>query len=314
VETRQQKWCVVTDSLENPSAGRWTPQAEFIATARAFAISKEEYAAATQKFYQRMRSQYPKVDELKRGEFWSFSPYAFLHSELVMWLPSDAEKNNAVNNLPYLKNQNFNEVRKDNRNNTAHTFVRRSSYYGIFNSGTILTPLQRYGLGLIWNPATGTVLQSQSNSAVAAWGTRAQGSEQVYEAGDVTATFTADGKRWQPLEGRNQPKGNINIRYPLTSAGTKTVEFLPEKIKVTVLHQGSFTEIIPLLAGNDDAIHYTDKKITLQSKKGTLTISIGAEAKVKKLDNIVTTRGAGKDCHVIEISANDKLAYEFNFK
>jgi len=261
-----------------------------------------------------MRAQYPKVDELKQGEFWSFSPYAFLHNELEMWLPSDAEKNKAVNNLPYLKSQNFNEVRKDNRNNTAYTFVRRPSYYGVFNSGTILTPLQRYGLGLLWNPATGTVFQSQSNSSVAAWGTKVEGSGEVYETGNVMAEFTTDGKSWEPSEGRNQPKGNLKIKYPLKSAGTKTVEFLPEKIKVTVQHQGSFTEVLPLLADNDGVIRYTDKSITVQSKKGILTISIGSEAKVKKLNDIISTKGGDKNCYVIEVSGEHKLEYEFSFK
>jgi hypothetical protein len=314
VETRQQKWYVVTDTLENPSAARWTPQAEFIPVARAFALSKEEYASATQRLYQRMRSQYPRVDELRQGEFWSFSPYAFLHNELKMWLPSGTEKNKAVNNLPYLSAKKFNEVRKDNRNNTVYTFVRRPFYYGIFNSGTMLTPNQRYGLGLVWNPATGTVFQSQSNSTVAAWGTKAEGGEQVYEAGDIAAEFTADGKRWEPSEGKNQPKGNLNIRYPLRSAGIKTVEFLPEKIKITVLHQGAFTEVIPLLAYNEGSIRYTDKSITLENKKGTMTIRIGSEARVKKLNDVVSTRGGHKDCYVVEVSAKDRLEYEFSFK
>lgn len=313
VETRQQKWSVLTDTLENPSAARWTPQAEFIPAARAFALSKEEYASATQKLYQRMRGQYPQVDELRQGQFWSFSPYAFLHNDLAMWLPSSAEKNKSVSNLPYLKRENFNEVRKDNRNNTVYTFVRRPTYYAIFNSGSILTSLQRYGLGLIWNPATGAVLQSQSNASVAAWGTKADGSEQVYEAGDVAATFTLDGRRWEASEGSNQPKGNISVQYPLKS-GTKTIELLPEKIKVTVLHPGAFTEVLPLLADNADAIRCTDNSIILQSGKGTMIINVGPGASVKKLNDVISTRGGHKECYVVEISTKDKLEYELSFK
>ena len=53
------------------------------------------------------------------------------------------------------------------RSNTSYSFIRKSGYYAIFNSGKILSEQQRYGLGLIWNPEIGTFFQSQSSSDMA---------------------------------------------------------------------------------------------------------------------------------------------------
>ena len=313
IETRQQRWAIKTDTLENPSAARWTPQAEVIPEARAFILSREEYAKATQLYYAQMKNKYPQTGELKKGEFSSFSPYAFLHSELVNWMPSDAEKKQAVENLPYLKNENFNEIRKDNRNNTVHSFARRPAYYAIFNGGEILTPTQRYGLGLLWNSQMGTVLQSQSNSDIASWGTRADGTTQVYEAGNVPIEFKIGSKVWQPAEGRNQTPGIFSVTYPLKNSGSKTIEFGKNTVSVTVEHGGSFTEIIPLLIEKDAEVKSTNKSITLQTKKGKLTIWLKGATGVKKLDQNISTRSS-KPCNVFEIQANDKLEYEFSFR
>jgi hypothetical protein len=313
VETRQQKGFVKTDTLENPSSARWTPQGEFIPEARAFALSREEYVSASKRQYEDMRSRYPGVAELRKGQFWAFSPYAFLHDQLVMWLPSNAAKKEAVVHLPYLQKDKFTEVRSDERNHTSHAFVRRPAYYTIFNSGTILTQQQRYGLGLIWNPLMGTVFQSQSKSDVAAWGTKVAGSAQVYEAGDIQPEFTVAGKSWMPAEGKNELNGEFRISYGLKTAGTKTVEFEPEKLKITVVHPGVFTEVIPLLVDKNAELTITNGTVELRQAKNKMTIRLSPAAKVKKLEEIITN-GTDKQCQVIEISASDKLVYEFSFQ
>jgi hypothetical protein len=79
-------------------------------------------------------------------------------------------------------------------------------------------------------------MQSQTNSADHAWGTRAAGAEQVYEAGAVNARFReADGV----------------ARYALGNAGKKTVIFHGDYIEVRVEHPGKFREQIPLLIKSD---------------------------------------------------------------
>ena len=51
------------------------------------------------------------------------------------------------------------------------TFIRRPTYYAAFSAGEQEREQQRFGLGLLWNPVTGTVLQSQSRAQDAAWRT-----------------------------------------------------------------------------------------------------------------------------------------------
>lgn len=313
VETRQQKWYIDTDSLEDPSSARWNPQAEFIPIAQAFSLSKEEYEAACQLYYQKMREQYPNVRELSVGEFWAFSPYAFLHNDLYHWLPSDEQKREAVTSLPYLKNDRFTQVRRDKRNNTDYSFVRRPLYYAIFNSGKIITDQQRLGLGLVWHPAMGTVFQSQSRSVVGAWGTKPHGSEKVYETMDVVPSFVVNDKVWTGIPGVNDLEGRFTVSYILGTVGSKKIEFNDETIKVTVDHPGSFIEVIPLLVTEDVVIHVDGQTAILENDKGNVTIRAGKSKLFALLPEAISTRG-GKPCRVIEIQASGRLEYEFSFR
>jgi len=62
------------------------------------------------------------------------------------------------------------------RNPIVFEYVRRPSYYAIFNSGKIVSSLHCDGLGALWNAEMGTVLQAQGNSDSQGWGMRAAGS------------------------------------------------------------------------------------------------------------------------------------------
>jgi hypothetical protein len=309
VETRQQRWYLDTDVLDDPASARWTPQAEFVPMARAFALSKEEYATALSEKSQQMRDQYPMTDKLRVGEFWAFSPYTFLHYEMNRWLPSREQKDNAIKNLPYLKNENFTEVRSDRRNVTDYSFVRRPSYYAIFNSGNILTEQQRYGLGLVWNPIMGCVLQSQSASDIAAWGTRAVGESKVYEAQDVVRTFYVNNQPWNAMPGANTIDGELSISYPLAAIGKKTISFKKEMISVNVHHKGPFLEVIPLLVEPDATLMVDDSKIVLKNKGVIMVIDVQSPATVTKTELAVDMHG-GKPCQVFEIRSVDRLKYE----
>lgn len=97
----------------------------------------------------------------------------------------------------------------------------------------------------MWAKKGGVALQSQSNSNDAARGTRAAGPDSVFEAGDVPAEFTVNGRKWEPSPGnRDLPDGTLAVRYKL-GAGKKTVEFLLEEIRLTVRLESEFTEPVP---------------------------------------------------------------------
>jgi hypothetical protein len=311
VETRQQQWYFDSDALEDPASARWNPIAELIPSSQAFSLSQEEYAAACEIYYRQMRDHYPNVRELNVGDFWAFSPYAFLHNDLYQWLPTAKQKKDAVSKLPYLSRDHFIHVRKDERNATEHSFVRKPAYYAIFNSGKIITDQQRYGLGLIWSPLLGTVLQSQSRTDVAAWGTRASGNKQVYEAGDITAGFKVNGFEWNGVAGKNELEAAFFIDYPLSDKGSKKTEFQEKSIKVTVLHPGDFVEVIPLLIGEEAVLQISGNRIILEQAGSGMTISVSSSS-IMQLPEEFSTRG-GKSCRVLEIKARGKLEYEFAF-
>jgi hypothetical protein len=312
IETRQLRWFIDTDTLEDPRSARWTPQAEVIPLARAFTLSKEAYEQACGNAYSQMRAAYPNVDELRIGEFWSFSPYAFLHHDMKHWLPTQQQKEEAIGNLPYLKNENFTEVRSDRRNGTNYTFARRPSYYAIFNGGKILTDQQRYGLGLVWNPSMGTVFQSQSRSDSTCWGTKPKYDAQVYEASDVMTSFIVNENPWKPAPGRNEMEGSVRISYPLGQSGVKTIRFDDKSIEVNIQHGGPFIEVIPLIAEHDAALKVSDNTIVLQTQRGTMTIQTKLPVGITLRHQSVKIRG-GKACRVVEIHGTGKLSYSIGF-
>lgn len=313
VETRQQEWYVDTDTLEDPRSARWTPQAEKIPIARAFVLSQEEYNKEVQRLDEVVRSKYPATHELKEGEFWAFSPYAFLHNELNRWLPSREQKEQAVRELPYLKNENFTQVRHDPRNETQYSFVRRPAYYAIFNTGKIITDQQRYGLGLIWNPVMGTMFQSQSKSDAAAWGTRPDHHEQVYEASDVTASFYVNDNEWKPGPGENDVEGSFRISYPLSSSGKKSVTFSLNSIEVNVDHKGSFTEVIPILVDEETTVQRRSNRVMLTKSGATMELVVNVSSQIELLSAPIKIPGE-KSCRVIEIKSNGRLNYTLSIK
>ncbi len=313
IETRQHHGFYETDDTEDPAYARYTPQAEYVPMARAFQLSEQEYEDSLHSRYAAMRAMYPEVAPLVTGEFNAFSPYAFVHQGLVQWHPSEQQKVEALANLPYLKNNRFTQVRHDNRANTSYIFVRRPYYYAIFNSGKIITKQQRYGLGIVWNPILGTILQSQSKTDVAAWGTKASDSQQVYEASDLNPEIIVNGKLWTPEEGKNDLDcQSLKIQYPLGDHGRKSIRFEDDKIVVQVQHGGDFIEILPLLAAEDGNIHPGDDEVDIKTASGSAHIELNNAEKISKL---AFDEDLGpKACYVLEVKANGNLSYSITFE
>jgi len=289
--------------IEDPAYQRWVPQAEYVPVAQAFEISKEAYTASIQHRYNEMRSNYPEVSPLEAGEFNAFTPYAFLHHDMEIWLPTQQQKEEAIQQLPYLKDSSFVKRMHDERSNTGYAYIRTPDYYATFNSGNIITPQQRYGLGLVWTPQLGTIFQSQSRTDEAAWGTKADEADQVYEAGDLFPE-----SMMQELEA-NQPFKPASIKYKLGNHGEKKVTFLQNKIRIEVNHSGPFNEILPLLISDDDQITVNDGRIMVQTQNGSFVIHSSEKENVEIKDYEADLRL--KKCKVITISAIGRLMYEF---
>jgi hypothetical protein len=238
IETRRQM-PVVAFSYRHPLA-------EHVPVARAFIPAREVVAREREEKRRLLIQNWPKVAPLPAGEFTAFAPYAFLHREQPEYMPSVDEKKRAEMLVPVHARREFIHQRMDSRSPIVFTFVRRPGYYAVFNSGKLITRQQRLGLGLLWTPAEGAILQNQTNSADAAWGTRAAGMEQVYEAAVLQASFSTG----EPHAGaRVLDVSTLTLEYPLGATGRKRVAFERDIIRVTIEHPGEFTEQIPSLGG-----------------------------------------------------------------
>ncbi|KPL15560.1 MAG: hypothetical protein AMS26_07385 [Bacteroides sp. SM23_62] len=87
IETRQRKGFYLKNEAEDPASARWVPKAEFIPLVHAFEPSRQEMKRFQKQKYDAMGKSYPDVAPLQAGIFNAFSPYAFLHEGMEMWLP-----------------------------------------------------------------------------------------------------------------------------------------------------------------------------------------------------------------------------------
>lgn len=259
-----------------------TALGEHVELARAFARTDSDCEQDIQDARKRLETNWPTVPPLAIGEFWAYTPYTFLHRDHITWHPTPKQKETATTQLPYIAYDNFTHQRADSRHPVVFTYIRRPTYYATLNAGKILSPQQRYGLGLLYHPAMGTVLQSQTNTA-AAWGTRFN--ETFYEASDVQAQFLIDSQILTPQPGaQNLPDGNLTITYPLGETGDKTIHFTNDAIEVTVEHTGTFTEYIPLLKTSSDTLNITTNQLTLTRNNITFTIETSSPITLQETD------------------------------
>jgi hypothetical protein len=232
---------------------------------------------------------------------------------MEFWLPTDEQKRKAINELPYLKNEDFIQVRKDDRSETTYAFIRRPAYYAICNNGKQVTKQQRYGLGLLWHPLLGTVIQSQSRSDEADFGTRADGKEQTYEAGDLPARMEYRGQPWTPETGKNDLMGGgFEISYSLGEYGHKEIIFEEDRVSVRVEHTGKFTERIPLLKSPQSDLKWDKDRILLQQESTAMVIRLKHASGIRS--SRIETDLYDKECHAIHIDAEDHLEYEILFQ
>src|SRR4029453_18203616 len=103
----------------------------------AFAPTGAEVAARRKAARAAAERTWPKVGPLERGEFRAYPPYDFLHREHSATHPTAAQRDAARAKLPYLADDSFNHQRVDTRRDPSptYTFLRRPTYYAVFNSG-----------------------------------------------------------------------------------------------------------------------------------------------------------------------------------
>jgi hypothetical protein len=289
------------------------PLGEAVAGVRAFNMNSAEKKKAIAESRKNLEKNWPDVQPLSTGAFSAFSPYAFLHRSHYQWYPSPQQKEAAIKDLPYIKSGRFIHQKMDTRHPTVFTYVRQPGYYACFNSGPLLKPQQRYGIGLLWHPKAGAFLQSQTDTEDAAWGTK-PASGPLYEADTLDALFLINNKAINPTPGNKDLKpGPLNVSYKLGTSGKKSIVFRDKTIEVAIAHPGHFTEYIPLLLNSTDTAGIVSPgKIALKKTGGTIYILYDAAANATLKET--TLKSGLQRVMVVHIESNDKLGYSFSMQ
>lgn len=307
IETRQQAPFVA--SVGAGEAGEGFGPAERVEMARVVGPTVESLAAERTAERRRLASAWPRQDTLVTGVFRSYGPYAFLHRAHRTFIPTDAQQRAARAKLPYIARDRFTHQRMDTRRPVTYTFVRRPAYYAAFNSGELWREQQRYGLGLLWTPESGALLQSQTGSNDAAWGTRSLNARDVYEARTFIPETQAGRQRIVAQAGNHDlPDGDVVMSYPLSTFGTKRVEFRDEGVRVTVKHVEPFVEHIPLLVLPGDRFEQGVGRIALVrggAERFVLTFPAEARAQVTASDRQI----GAKRVTVVTVPFSGELTY-----
>ena len=288
--------------------------------AAAFLDTAEEVAAWRTRTRAALKRNWPRVEPLRVGEFTAFSPYNFLHRRHPAAHPTAAQKNEAIGQLPYIKTDRFTQQRVDSRVRTCFTFIRRPSYYLIFNSGerspqstrSYQSRLQYLGIGLLWTPQYGSLLQGQRD-AEQAWGTRPDGASNVFESENFSPRFYVGQQEIQPQEGIRDLKGDrLRIVYDCGRDNSKTVDGQDHRIDVSIVFRGKFTEYLPLLAPSEHSIKRSNAGLVLTESTANIRIEWN-DAVPCDLEKTNINVG-GKQLFIAKIHAENRLNYSFLFE
>lgn len=284
------------------------PMAEHIELARAFCESQEERRRRLDAARSRLERQWPKVADLRVGNFYGYSPVTFLHRDHVSWYPTNEQKAEARRQLPHRSDETFVHRRSDDKSDLSVLYIRQPNYYAVFNTGEPTSRQQRYGIGLLWTPDGGTVVQSHS-AEEPSWGTRSAAATQMFESRIQDVATEGDGR---PItfsaSGQTLPSALPSIRYPLGDAGEKRVDFREDEIIISVRHAGRFVESIPLLLQPGERAELGSSSIQI-SPDASIYYGDAARAALRPMNR----RVGAKQVHVLEIEASGQLEYRFQF-
>ena len=259
---------------------------------RAFATPPARRAAEIKAAREKLNAEWPKVDPLNIGVFEALSPYRFLQRAHYDWHPTDEQMAEARKLLRPVNENSFVEQMKDTREPITFTYIRRPGYYAAFASAPkTITKQQRLGLTFVWTPNNGVLMQSQTNGTESAWGTFI-GSDLPAEATGFDAWYTEE---------------NTVAHYPLPGGGHKIVTFAPDRIMVSVEHEGDILERIPVfdaagvMSNAEYAMHPAPVEI-----EGASAGCANPEAACDAAPGPVP----GKILSIVELKATGKLDYE----
>lgn len=190
------------------------------------------------------------------------SPRIISHAPYGESLPSERDKAAAIRNLPYLRDDQFVELRRDPNFGRDFLFVRRPSYYLGALFGPRDTNRVRSGPGFVWHPEAGTVVHSQRITNTTCWGTvRSNGIPDAN--GDLVADYLTGDHLW---DGQRIDPGSaaFRVRYRTPDATPRDLVVVSELVMTRagivrrVRAAGPATEQVPLVLHPDDRISLAD--------------------------------------------------------
>lgn len=273
------------------------PIAEKIPIARAFVRSQEdiEDEARRNKEATAKNGAWPVLPEMKTSGGNNYNPYGLYNRTLFNYYPTDAERWEAIEMLPYNAKEYFTQQRSDK--NFVFSFVKRPSYYAIFNDAPKKVQSSCFGLGAIWSPEGGTFMANYGESQDTtdeqyprtydyAWGTKphqtplTQEYYRVHENNALDITYTLNGERFTPGGAiTDLPEGEIAMSYPLGDKGNKAVTFHDESIDVELTYDGKFLECFPIMLRKEDEVEMFPTMFRVVRGRAVFEIEFDREVK-----------------------------------
>lgn len=177
-------------------------------------------------------------------------------------------------------------------------------------------PASGTALGLLWNPAYGTALQSQSGAVAngsAAWGTLAD-ADRAHEATDLPVAFAVNGDPVTPEPGhRDLPDGDLAVEYSIGDGGRKTLSFGDAGIDVSVRLGGAIVERLPLALRDGDALRLDPGRATVARGPVSFVVTFDAAA-MAEAGAAIPIKAAPYRIVPLRITADGRLDYRMAFE
>jgi hypothetical protein len=249
------------------------------------------------------------------------SPRILAHAPYGEALPTAFMKRLAIRQLPYIKRNEFAELRRDSVVGQDYLYVRRPSFYAGAFFGTRPTDTVRGGTGFFWHPDAGTIVHAQQTDT-GCWGTVLANGRTDARATTVAEYLIGD----RPWTGGSAVPGSapVIVRY--------SPKDLPIKTELTIARDGltrsvqatsAATEQIPLVLLPGDTVTFANGTPApygqttsatsggLTIRRGTATINLtweGDRVATLNASNRTYFRAAQHRVHVLRIPHGGQLS------
>jgi hypothetical protein len=197
------------------------------------------------------------------------SPRIIAHAPYGERLPSRPTKHAAIQRLPYLRHQDFAEIRRDPTENQDYLYVRRPGLYVGAFFGTRPGSVVKAGTGFVWHPAAGTIIHAQQTTT-GCWATVRAGRPDA-DGNLIAEEYLIGDRLW---DGQHQAAGSapVRVRYRTTDSSIAT-ELVVDPTAVTrrVTATSVATEQIPLVLLPDDELVFSDGTVVRYGESRTAT-------------------------------------------